>query len=138
MMGTTKHWICLILFIVCAATTSGIAISAERAYTCKVERAYDLKEDGRLHPSVWEKTFRGSQFSVSRITGQIIGEVVPTERAESTRVVNSGSNKNSFKTIADFGDTFQLLEVQEFRKTDKKPFVAMSMSGGAIVTGFCE
>ncbi len=47
---------------------------------------------------------KGSAFSVSRVTGEIIGEVVPTLMAKSTRVVNQGSKENSFKAVADFGE----------------------------------
>jgi hypothetical protein len=81
---------------------------------------------------------KGSAFSVSRVTGEIIGEVVPTLMAKSTRVVNQGSKENSFKAVADFGEQYQLLEVLEFRPGDVKPFVAASMGGAGIVTGTCK
>ena len=81
---------------------------------------------------------KGSQFSVSRVTGEIIGEVVPTLMAKSTRVVNKGTTENSFKAIADFGAQYQLIEIQEFRTENIKPFVASSMGGAGIVTGTCH
>jgi len=65
-------------------------------------------------------------------------EILATPSAESTRVVNRGSGSNSFKAVADFGDQFQVLEVQEFREGEKKPFVAASMGGPGIVSGVCR
>ena len=137
------------LFIVCSS-----AIAGELAYTCKVTHVYDLKDDGSLKTSSFEKQLKGGQFSVSRVTGEIIGKAIPTLLANSTKVINVGNKEYSFKTIAFFdavnkplssGDedsestaNVQVLEIQEFRDGDAKPFVAMSMSGVGIVTGLCE
>jgi hypothetical protein len=108
---------------------SGNAIAGGLAYTCEVAHVYAVSDCGSLIPSALEKNMRGSLFSVSRVTGEIIGEVIPTLMAKSTRVVNKGSTKNSFKTTADFGGQYQLLEIQESRSGDVKPFVATSMGG---------
>lgn len=108
------------------------------SYTCEVVHIYDLADDSSLRISSFEKTMKGSMFSVSRRTGEIIGEVVPTLMASSTRVVNAGSQENSFKAVADFEDQVQILEVQEFKSGASKPFVASSMGGAGIVTGTCK
>lgn len=121
------------------AAATATCMGAELAYTCKVTHVYDLSEDGSLQPfTFFESDMVGSYFSVSRLTGEIIGEVVPTLMAKSTRVVNRGSSEYSFKAVADFGDQYQLLEVQEFRVGVMKPFVASSMGGAGIVTGVCR
>jgi hypothetical protein len=97
---------------------------------------YGLSEKGTLETNPkWEETMKGS-FSVSRITGEIIGDTLPTLMAKSTRVINKGSKEYSFKAIADFGDQYQLIEVQEFREGAVKPFRALSLAG--IVTGLCK
>jgi len=54
------------------------SIVGEVAYTCKVIHVYDPHDDGSLRISNFEKDFKGSEFSVSRVTGEIIGEVIPT------------------------------------------------------------
>jgi hypothetical protein len=108
------------------------------SYTCEVTQVYDLSENGSLRTSNWEKQMKGSIFTVSRSTGEIVGKVVPTLMAKSTRVVSKGSKENSFKTVADFGEQYQLLEIQEFRESTVKPFVASSMGGAGIVTGLCK
>jgi hypothetical protein len=108
------------------------------AYTCTVTHIYTLTDSGAIEVSPFEKDMKGSSFSVSRVTGEITGEVVPTLLAKSTRVVNKGTKENSFKAVADFGEQFQLLEVQEFKAGETKPFVASSMGGAGIVTGTCK
>lgn len=139
----------LILFIASSACVAG-----ELSYTCKVIHVYELENDGSLRISNWEKQFKDSEFSVSRVTGEIIGEVIPTLLATSTKVINKGNEKYSFSSIADFDavnkplssgaerseDTagVQLLEIQEFRHGGRKPFVAISMGGAGIVTGLCK
>lgn len=130
------------------------AAASEPTYTCKVVHVYDLDDDGSLRSSNWEKQFKDNEFSVSRVTGEIIGTVVPTLLANSTRVINRGNKEYSFKSIAEFdavnkplssgGEnaettaSVQLLEVQEFKEGTVKPFVALSMGGAGVVTGICK
>ena len=121
-----------------ALFTSINASAAALAYTCDVTHVYHLSDKGVLETSGLEKQMRGSSFSVSRVTGEIIGEVVPTLMAKSTRVVNKGSKENSFKSVADFGEQYQIIEIQEFREGSVKPFVASIMGGAGIVTGTCK
>ena len=107
-----------ILLLICTNLNA-----ATLSYTCEVTNVYGLNDDGSLKVSGFDKGMKGSKFSVSRVTGEIIGQVVPTIVANSTRVINKGSSENSFKTVAEFDEQFQILEVQEFRKGDSKPFV---------------
>jgi hypothetical protein len=91
-----------------------------------------------LEISGWEKDMKGSSFAVSRVTGEVIGLVLPTVMSKSTRVINQGSREYSFKSAADFGLEYQLLEIQEFHEGPIKPFVSSSMGGAGIVTGLCK
>ena len=122
-----------ILLLICTNLNA-----ATLSYTCEVTNVYGLNDDGSLKVSGFDKGMKGNKFSVSRVTGEIIGQVVPTIVANSTRVINKGSSENSFKTVAEFDEQFQILEVQEFRKGDSKPFVSSSMGGAGIVTGLCK
>lgn len=126
------------LFVIFFFFTNAYAMAGELSYTCEVTHIYKLSNDGSLAISPFEKQMKGSSFSVSRASGEIVGEVIPTLRAKSTKVVNPGSGKNSFKAVADFGNQFQIIEVQEFRKGNLKPFVSSSMGGAGIVTGSCK
>ena len=107
------------------------------AFDCWVEHVYVLAEDRTLEKSYWNDDFRGGKFTVDHSSGAIDGKVLPTFLARSTDVINPGSGENSFKAIADFGNQFQLIEIQVFRPGSKKPFVAASMGGAGIVTGYC-
>ncbi len=142
----------LLLFIL--SVICPLSFADDITYKCKVINVYDLNDDGELRSSNWEKQFKGSEFSVSRTTGEIVGEVIPTTLADSTRVINKGNESYSFKSIAEFDSVnkpltsgaekevstanFQLLEIQVFHKGAIKPFIAMSMGGAGIVTGICE
>ncbi|PIS37311.1 MAG: hypothetical protein COT35_06675 [Nitrospirae bacterium CG08_land_8_20_14_0_20_52_24] len=112
--------------------------ASDLSYTCEVIHVFSLTSDASLEFSAWEKDFKGSSFTVSRTDGKITGQVLPTLLAKSTRIINKGSKENSFKAVADFGDQYQVIEIQEFRKGEVKPFVASSMGGAGIVTGLCK
>lgn len=127
------------IYIALLLTSAAFTTSAgELSYTCDVKHIYSLSEIGKLEISNWEKQMVGSSFSVSRITGEIVSEVVPTLRAKTTRVINSGSKDNSFKAVADFEGQIQVIEIKEFEESMTKPFIAMSMGGAGLVTGTCK
>lgn len=114
------------------------SIAGELVYNCTVMHLYDLEDNGSLRMSNWKDQFGGSEFSVSRVTGEIIGEVVPTLLARSTKIIRKGNKEYSFKSIADFENQVQLIEIQEFIQGKEKPFIAMSMGYAGIVTGLCR
>ena len=128
----------IITFFILFIVSSTSSVAGELCYTCKVIHVYELDNDGSLRISNWEKQFKNSEFSVSRVTGEIIGEDVPTLLARSTKIINKGNKEYSFKSIADFGNSVQLIEIQEFVQKEKKPFIAISMGGAGIVTGLCK
>ena len=125
---------------------NGTAAAGASGYTCEVAHLYSLKVDGSLDAPL-EKDIVGGKFTVSRETGEITGQVLTTGLAMSTRVIEKGSAQNSFRTAAEFGDSFrfgdgthayQILDVQEFRSETVKPFIVSSMGRYGIVTGTCE
>jgi|TARA_B100002003_G_scaffold214176_1_gene212292 hypothetical protein len=111
------------------------AVAGELTYTCKIIHIYELDKDGSLVISDWEKEFKGSHFIISRSTGEIIGRAVPALLAGSTRIINQGSNEDSFRSIADFENQIQLIEIQEFVPEANKPFIVKSKDGAGIITG---
>ena len=131
-----KKIIATLLFILAFFPYNSFA--GEVAYTCKVLHVYTLNDDGSLGASPFQKDYIGSKFSVSRIDGQIVGEVVTTILAKSTFVKHKGNKRWSFRAMADFETSFQLIDVQEFKRGKQKPFIASSMGGAGIVTGMCE
>ena len=105
-------------------------------YICVVEGIYDIDEQGRL-----ETFYRPPEvmtFSVSRVTGEIIGDAVSTERAKTTVVINRGDSKWSFRATADFGEWFQLIVVEEFNDSSEKPFIVVTHAAPSIYTGVCR
>ena len=66
--------------------------------------------EGEIETSYYDKEGKDKLFSVSRVSGEIIGDYIPTLKAKSTHVVNFGSSEWSFRTVADFGNSVQVLE----------------------------
>ncbi|MCP5081627.1 MAG: hypothetical protein GY948_08015 [Alphaproteobacteria bacterium] len=131
----------LVAFIVAtfaAAVLSSDAIAGAIAYNCEIKATYKLRDDGRLELTGFHKQFLGGRFSVSRKTGEVIGDTLTTALAQSTEVIHFGDKGWSFKTSARFDKQIQVLEVQEFNEGDTKPFAAFSMGGAGIVTGICK
>lgn len=127
--------VCLVaLYLLSGVSATGSPL----AYTCKVVAVYGLDAEGGLKESPIYSKLKGSSFSVSRVSGEIIGEVLPTLMAKSTSVVHRGNGEYSFKTVAIFEGNVQVLEVQEFKSGIEKPFASSSMGGAGIVTGICR
>jgi hypothetical protein len=125
----------LLLFLASFVAASEVD---DLSYDCVIKKVYDVGDAGMLKESGFQKQFVGNKFSVSRETGKIVGQTLTTVLAKNIRVINSGSKENSFKSIAEFEGQIQLIEIQLFKKSIKKPFVATSMGGAGIVTGICE
>ena len=123
-----------VFFLLLAANTN----AGRHSYTCEVLSVYDLADSGILELSDYAEKMKGGAFTVSRITGHIMGEVLSTKLSKLTQVINRGSSENAFKATANFGHQVQLLEIQEFHQGPIKPFVAMSMGGAGVVTGICK
>lgn len=130
------RWISLLF----AAFITALVFSMEppKSYSCEVKHVYSLTDQGSLGASQWQEQMKGSEFTVSVISGEIVGDVLTTALASSTTVINEGSKDNSFKTVADFADQYQVVEIQVFREGKVKPFVALSMGGAGVVTGVCQ
>ena len=117
---------------------ASISTAGELTYDCYIKNIYSLGDNGELQESGFQNVFEGDEFSVSRETGKIIGKTLTTSLAKNTSVVNSGSDIDSFKAVAIFNRQIQIIEIQEYKETIAKPFIAASMGGVGIVTGFCK
>jgi hypothetical protein len=120
-------------FLFCESSIAGKA-----SYSCAVEHVYAVDDNGSLSLSGFENTLKNGQFMVDRLHGTIVGDVLPTSLAYSTRVIKQGSSSNSFKAIADFGNEFQVIVVKEFHDGLIKPFYSISTGGAEIATGTCK
>ena len=119
-----------ILFVV-----SFNAAAGELTYTCTISHVYELDNDGSLRSSDLEKQLKGSEFLISRVTGEIIGEVVPTLLSRSTQIMIKGSNGSPIKPIADFDYKPQIAGINGFVPEQKKSFYAITMDGAGFITG---
>ena len=123
-----------ILFVV-----SFNAVAGEHSYVCKIVNVYELDNDGSLRSSDLETQYKGSEFLISRVTGEMIGgEVIPALLTRSTKVINKDSGEYHFKSFADFACQDQLTGVNGFVPEGRKSFFAISMGGNRFITGLCK
>jgi hypothetical protein len=126
------------VYLLCLLSLPSLAAAGELSYDCFILKVYHLDDAGTLEVSSWQEYLKDGKFSVSRETGRVVGSSLTTMFAKKVRVINSGSEANSFKAVSEFAGQIQVIEVQEFRDDIEKPFVAMSMGGAGIVSGTCK
>ena len=132
----------LLLLLLLSLAFIGQSNAGEYSYECTIETIYQLKNNGKLKESsqIVQDFFQGDKFYVNRRNGQITGSILPTDLAKEVRVINRGSSKYNFNTIAVFenfsDDEWQVLSIEEFVEGKIKPFIAFSIAG--ITTGTCE
>ena len=102
--------------------------------------AYFRTDGGELAPV--DEGFRflvGQQFTVSRETGRLFGDLTHPFGAQVT-VIDPGSSEQSFKVVATSNrvqyDYLHYLDVQEFVESEDKPFFYRGAI--AIWTGTCR
>ena len=117
---------------------SDTTIAGESSYSCTVTHVYVVDDNGSLKTSGFESNLKDGRFMVDRLNGAIVGDVLPTSLANYTKVINKESTSNSFKSIADFGNQFQIIVIKECKNGSLKPFVSISTGGAEIVTGICR
>ncbi len=122
-----------ILFVV-----SFNAVAGERTYTCKIVNVYELGSNGTLKNSDLDRKFKGSEFLISRVTGEIIGVAVPTLLTRSSKIMIRNSDELPFKPLTDFDYKPQLVETNVLDPEEKKSFYAISIDGAGVVTGLYE
>lgn len=116
-------------------------------YDCTITHAYQLTESGTVDISpeyAKGKSVPRKSFAISRETGAVVGKTsdLDTAKAQSTFVVQQGSDENSFIAVADFGvsksgtHAYRIVKIAEYIKGSEKPFVAMRDLD--IVSGTCK
>ena len=127
--------------VVLIGSRAGGSASSEDSYECTIVAAYDLAVDGTLRPQGAGLDSRGGRFTVSRESGQIIGEWLPTLMASRVEVLRRGDTAWAFESISTYptpaGSSGQLIHIEHFREGPAKSFVAAAPSGAGIVTGVC-
>ena len=127
------------LLVIPTLLLTSLSFGAEFEYKCEVLKVFSLTEDSYLSGTNWDKMMAGSEFTVSKETGEIVGKVVPTINATDYGVSNHGDSEWSFKSLATFNnEVIQILEIKEFLSTPIKPSISISMRGAGLVTEVCR
>jgi len=113
------------------------ATARSDSYVCTISYSGRLNDDGFLIATT-DDPILGKEFTVDRTSGKIIGRYIGTA-GFSTRVLDGGSNQQSFKMLAmnSLGLIHVMyLEVQEFQQSSRKPYVLRD--GPHTYGGTCE
>jgi hypothetical protein len=125
--------------------------SALGAYKCTPEQAYGVTDEGVLqndlekYPNAffaartdeWIKSKQ--EFTIDRKTGRFAGGTIMRGRGETFTIVSQGDSDTEFKAyFAEPSSGWLLtLNIKEFKKSYKKPFIFLEMPNPIIVTGTC-
>ena len=107
------------------------------SYVCTVAAFNRLTNEGILTADSKDPII-GKEFAVDRSTGKIIGRYIGTQ-GFNTQVLDSGSDNQSFKMLATNPVGFLhvlYLEIQEFNKGLKKPFLLVDAA--IVYSGSCQ
>ena len=112
-------------------------------YRCTITRVSRADEESAARVEELKQAYVGKQFTVERSSGLMAG---PLKNSYTTKpqVVDAGSSQNSYKVIttmrkgegAGFGSNIYALNVLEYERSTRKPFVFLSNE--EVFFGHCE
>ena len=125
-------FLCILLIIL--ATNS----YASDGFKCVVKDARSPDQSGELKVDDFYITFVGKEFTVDRKTGKMLGALKNHEYYGSPKVLNTGSEKNSFRVITLYQPSviFDYLTVETYNEKSDMPFIFVSSS--TVVSGVCS
>jgi hypothetical protein len=133
---TLKHFLLVALI---AIPMHGFA--GPSSYLCTPKQFLELSDSGEMVPDRLTHLLPlGKQFSVSRLTGQMIGRPFDTVSWKTVSVLQQGSIDNSYKAIVVSHPpniTVMYIQISEQLRIREKPFWGTHDSG-QIVSGTCE
>lgn len=116
------------------------SVFAINNFKCTVKAVYKLNVNGVLEQGAGFVTpDLGEKFTVNRQSGQITGKkITNTMSGVMPTVYNLYSNEKSYTAITIYKPnyTIDLLQIKEYVKSPKKPFV-YNGAFGEVVTGLC-
>ena len=136
-MGRSIYWMILAPLVVLSGASNSQESGQFIGYNCTVRSAFEVR-NGVLSPSAPKGRFVGQSFLVERSTGKIAGSLFEPDRWEVDRVLDFGSDAQSFKVIFVTPKQVRarLLVVDEYQKGVIKEFVLMDNLD--MYAGECE
>ena len=128
-------------FILIASLMISSLHAGDAHYDCTIKNVYEINDEGALvkKSKKIEDIYKGT-FSISRLTGDVVGVTMPTTNASQKIVINPGNSEWSFKALSIYehpnGNEFNGIEVLEYREGLEKPFYAISVAG--VISGTCK
>ena len=119
---------------------TSLSAFAVNDFKCTVMEVYSLKQSGLLTPgSGFVTPDVGSKFTVNRQSGQITAKkITNTMSGVMPKVYAANLAENSYTAITIYKPnyTIDLLQINEYVKASKKPFIYKG-AFGEVITGLC-
>ena len=127
--------------LVVAACSTEQAIAGPAGYVCTIDAIQELGMTGSFAPHGGSyANLVGKTFSIDRRTGQVIGQPFTTGPNMEIRILDRGSNFDSYKQMIVLPPPnvwVRYIYVRAQIKSDRKPFWATDY-GNLIYSGTCE
>ena len=129
------------LALLLAALGASPAHAGPTGYVCTIAAIQELGMSGEFAPHGGAfAALVGKTFSIDRRTGQVVGQPFTTGPGMEIRILDRGSNVDSYKQLIVLPPPnvwVRYLYVREQIKPDRKPFWATDY-GNLIYSGSCE
>jgi hypothetical protein len=116
-------------------------VAGTDGYICTIGEIRELARAGSFisHKGIYSRLI-GSTFSINRVTGQVIGMPFSTEAYREAKILDHGSQSNSFKLMIISHPPniwIKYIYVKEFQEGEDKPFWGTD-DGDKIYSGICK
>jgi hypothetical protein len=128
----------MILLGVLAVTGATTAFGEAAGYKCTIRHTLGVGGDGSPQPHVNAQAFNNKEFIVDRASGRMLGDINSQGWTGRHEVWDRGSSQQSYKSVYTSPPPFvhiNLLQIEEFRSGDVKPFLLIQ--GTIMHTGTC-
>jgi len=128
----------LCYFILFVMTLSTQSFAGKDDYICTILQVQALHSSGSFN--LLDSSLVGKSFSINKDTGKVDGKTFSNKNFKEIRVLDHGSEKNSYKHIAISPPPnilFQYIYVREFVNGPGKPFWGTD-DGDKVFSGTCK
>ena len=111
------------------------------SYTCLIKQVIEVKDNGLMdkHEGIY-KGYIGKEFTIDRVSGEMIGDAFATTYDKTITVIDKGSKDNAYKAIVTSHPPniwVKYINVNEFHSTKNKSFWGNSDTN-TILSGQCK
>ena len=115
--------------------------AGQDTYNCVVKDVREVSDKGMFFkPSGLMSYQIGMNFIIKKRTGEVVGEYVNSDYADTLDVLDKGGNSNNFKTLSTYGPERQILYIEVVDSSSHKsaPFAFIGFRLSSTFSGTCK